>query len=308
MTLPILKLGELTAPELKQRLTGSGLWLRTGEFVACIHSRFADIQHSLSLLYADHPLADNAGFADFHISIENGSGLRRYIRPQAQFVIDGVKPFQPLPANQAFPILEWGMNWCITAYGHHQLVLHAAAVARDDRCLILPAPPGSGKSTLCAALVNRGWRLLSDELTLIDLRTGAIHPLSRPVSLKNNSIGVIKAFAPDAVFSRATEDTSKGTVALMKPPRTSVEQMMQTARPRWIVMPKYVPSSPARLDGMGSGEAFLSIADNAMNYHILGTQGFKAAGNLIDECSAHRFEYSNLDEAIATFDQLAREA
>jgi predicted ATPase len=31
--------------------------------------------------------------------------------------------------------------------------------------VILPAPPGSGKSTLCAALVTRGWRLLSDELT-----------------------------------------------------------------------------------------------------------------------------------------------
>jgi predicted ATPase len=32
-------------------------------------------------------------------------------------------------------------------------------VERDGHALILPAMPGSGKSTLTAALVQRGWRL-----------------------------------------------------------------------------------------------------------------------------------------------------
>ena len=68
-------------------------------------------------------------------------------------------------------MLEWGLNWCITAYSQHILVIHAACVARGPR----RHPTGrryQGKSTLCAALANRGWRLLSDKLTLIRLDTG----------------------------------------------------------------------------------------------------------------------------------------
>jgi hypothetical protein len=39
---------------------------------------------------------------------------------------------------------------------------------RGGRALLLPAPSGSGKSTLCAGLAFNGWRLLSDELALLD--------------------------------------------------------------------------------------------------------------------------------------------
>ncbi|MEZ5583098.1 MAG: hypothetical protein R3F37_10360 [Candidatus Competibacteraceae bacterium] len=38
-------------------------------------------------------------------------------------------------------------------------VLHAAAVADGDECLILAAPGGSGKTTLTAVLLAQGWAL-----------------------------------------------------------------------------------------------------------------------------------------------------
>jgi hypothetical protein len=49
--------------------------------------------------------------------------------------------------------------------------VHAAAVARDDKCLILCAMSGGGKSTLTAALVRAGWLTLGDDKLL--LRVGA---------------------------------------------------------------------------------------------------------------------------------------
>ena len=52
---------------------------------------------------------------------------------------------------------------------------------------------------------------------------------------------------------------------------------------------------------MGSGAAFLQIADNAMNYHILGGHGFAAVGRMVDHCRSFNFEYSRLDDAIAVF-------
>ncbi len=204
-------------------------------------------------------------------------------------------------------MIEWGMNWCITAYSQHVLILHAAAVARGSRAIIMPAPPGSGKSTLCAALVNRGWRLLSDELTIIRLDTGEISGLARPVNLKNRSIDIIRSFAPEAFLTKPVLDTAKGTVALMAPSAESVHDVGQLTMPHWMILPRYNPEASTSLTTMQTGVAFLQIADNAMNYHVLGLKGFQAVGQLVDRCKHFNFEYSQLDEAITQFDRLASE-
>lgn len=299
---------DLALPELHRRLRRDGLRISSGPFHCRIQTRIREIIPELIRLYAYHPVVPDDAFVDFHVAIESGRGLHRWFRPQARFLVDGVEPFTPLPRAQALPMIEWGLNWCITAYSQHVLILHAAALARGERAIIMPAPPGSGKSTLCAALANRGWRLLSDELAIIRLDTGQIDGLARPVNLKNQSIEVIRAFAPDAFLTAPVRDTTKGTVALMAPPADSVRQLGQPAWPRWIVFPRYVAGSRASWTPMQTGSAFLQIADNAMNYHVLGKQGFSAVSDLVDRCDHGCFEYGDLDEAIACFDRLAAEA
>lgn len=300
-------LSHLTLNEIRSRLSGEGLRIASGPFNCRLQSSVEDIVPEFARLYANHPLVADDEFIDFHVSVEPGRGLRRWLRPQARFVVDGIEPFTPLPSAQALPMIEWGMNWCITAYSQHVLILHAAAVARGSRAIIMPAPPGSGKSTLCAALVNRGWRLLSDELTIIRLDTGEISGLARPVNLKNRSIDIIRRFAPEAFLTKPVLDTTKGTVALMAPSVESVHNVGQLAMPRWMILPRYKPGASTSLTPMQTGAAFLQIADNAMNYHVLGLKGFEAVGQLVDRCRHYDFEYSQLDEAIAEFDRLASE-
>jgi HprK-related kinase A len=281
------------------------LRIASGPFNCRVQSNVADIAPEFAQLYANHPLVPNDEFIDFHVAIEPGRGLRRWLRPQARFLVDGIEPFTPLPCAQALPMIEWGLNWCITAYSQHVLILHAAAVAYGNRAVIMPAPPGSGKSTLCAALANRGWRLLSDELTIIRLDTGEISGLARPVNLKNKSIDVMRNFAPGTFLTAPVHDTTKGTVALMAPSAESVRDVGQAAKPYWMILPRYKAGVPTSLMPMQTGAAFLQIADNAMNYHVLGIKGFEAVGQLVDRCQHFSFEYSQLDEAIAQFDLLA---
>ena len=174
-----MRIRDLSPADLLARLSGDGIRLAAGPFNCRLQSGIPEIAEELAHLYAHHPLIGASDFVDFHVGVRPGRGLRRWLRPQAVFSVDAVEPFTPLPRNQALAMLEWGLNWCITAYSQHILVIHAACVARGDRAAILPAPPGSGKSTLCAALVNRGWRLLSDELTLIRLDTGEVMEIGR---------------------------------------------------------------------------------------------------------------------------------
>jgi hypothetical protein len=299
-------LASLAEADIQRRLRGpGGLALRTGSFVVRIHSPLATVAEGVALLYRDFPLAADDDFTDFHARVYPPVGLRRWWHPQVLFALDQLIPFKPLPADQAFAMLEWGLNWCVSNYAHQFLMLHAAVIARDGRAMILPAPPGSGKSTLCAGLVNRGWRLLSDELTLIDRTTGLITPLPRPVSLKNESIAVIRSFAPEAVLGPVAHDTAKGTVAHLRPPAASVRAAAELARPAWIVMPRYQASAAAELTPLPKGEAFIQAADQSFNYSLLGLEGFEAMGRLVDGCDCLRFRYGDLDEAVRVFERLA---
>ncbi|WP_295991427.1 HprK-related kinase A [Rugamonas sp.] len=295
----------LSSTELAARLA-AGLHLRTGNFTTRLQTAIPSVARGIGLLYADYAIEGPASFADFHLELARPRNPRRWIRPQVQLLYDGRALFKPLPLDQAFPMFEWGLNWCISSRAHRYLIVHAAVVEKHGRAAILPAPPGSGKSTLCAALVGRGgWRLLSDELTLLRLDDGQLAPVPRPISLKNQSIELIRGYLGDAVLSDPVSDTTKGTVAHMKAPRESIEQSHCGATPAWVVFPQYAAGAEPVATPMAPAHTFMQLADNTFNYSLLGVQGFDALARLIDASAGYQFRYSRLDDGLAFFDRLA---
>ncbi len=299
-----MNISDLSNAQLRSRCHGDGLCFRTGDFSVQLQTRLDPVITGIGLLYADYPLHDKDQHIDFHIALDRPRTWRRWLRPQVRFLLDGQSPFLPLPLDQSFPMFEWGLNWCVSSHANSFLMIHAAVVERGGMAAILPAPPGSGKSTLCAALVQHGWRLLSDELTLVRVADGAIVPMPRPVSLKNGSIDIVRRFAPAAVLSAPVADTVKGTVAHLKPPPDSVARGAQACRPGWIVFPRYVPEAAALMAPLPRAHAFMQVADNAFNYSMLGARGFAALADVIDASDCFEFSYSLLEDAVAAFDAL----
>lgn len=293
-----MKLGDLSLPQLHQRLSEAGLSIRTGPVVSRIRSRLPAVVEGIALHYAHHPIVDAEAFADFDVQVDRPSGWRRWWKPQVVFRVDGDAPFAPLPGDQGFPMLEWGLNWCVTSHCHQFLILHAAVVERDGHAMILPAPPGSGKSTLCAGLIHRGWRLLSDELAVIDLTTLELLPIPRPVSLKNGSIEVIRAWAPEAALGPVVRETNKGAVAHCRPPAEAVASAERRAAAAWVVLPKWIADAPARLTPLSNAQSMMRLIDNAFNYNVHGAVGFQALAGLVDRCRSYEFEYGSLDDAV----------
>jgi HprK-related kinase A len=302
-----MNVGQLTAADLGRRLVGAGLGLRTGPFGLRIHSDVAAVRDGIGLLYPDYPLVGPDAFCDFAIELRHVRGLRRWVRPQVQLLHDHAPLFEPMPLGHAMPLLEWALNWCISAHAHQYLILHAAAIEREGLAVILPAPPGSGKSTLCAALVHRGWRLLSDELALISLADGSLHALARPISLKNRSIDIIRAYAPQPVFSALSHDTAKGTVAHLKVDRSHLARVHEPARPGWVVFPRWVADAPAVLQPRGKPETVLELSRNTFNFGQAAREGFRALADAVTASDCYDFSYGQLDEAVAAFDRLVRE-
>jgi HprK-related kinase A len=231
-------------------------------------------------------------------------GLRRWWRPQAVFALENETPFDPYPADHAFPLLEWGLNWSIATRGHQFLMLHSAVLERAGQALILPALPGSGKSTLSAALSHNGWRFLSDEFGLVERRTGAIHPLPRALPLKNRSIDIIAERGLAEEIGPRFKKTRKGTVAHLRPPLESLERQRDTADPGWIVFPRFIPGNPTRVTRLSQSMAFTRVAQNSFNYRMLGADGFESVCRLILACPCYALDYCELDKALTTLDDL----
>jgi HprK-related kinase A len=301
---PILGLAGADAGTIGNRLRGAGLFLRTGPFVVQLRSNLPEIAASMATLYAGHILGRDEDFADFHVGVRSVAGPRGYIRPQIVFELDGEQPFEPFPRREAPAVLEWGLNWAISTYANHYLLIHAACVEKDGRAAIMPGEPGKGKSTLCAALVHDGWRLLSDELAVIDMVDGSILPLCRPMSLKNRSIAIIRDLAPGAVFGPTIADTRKGTLALLRAPADSVRRMSERATARYILFPRFAEGEAAAVTERSRGTSLIGLAENAFNYQLHGRRGFERLGDIVAACRCADIVYADLPHAVTALRDL----
>ncbi len=297
--------GNLAPGEFAERLQGSGLGIQFGPFTLRIHSNLPTFARVAYSLYAPYPLLSVEQLLDFHIQISSPPGLRRWLRRQACFALDGHFPFAPYTVEHAFPALEWGVNWCIATRAHHLLMLHAAGVERNGRAILFPASPGDGKSTLCTALIHSGWRLLSDEFGLVRPEDGCLLPLPRVIPLKNESIEVIRQFRPHAVIGPSFLKTRKGTVAHVQPPVDSIRRAQEPAQARWLVFPRWVADAPLSLRPTAKSQAFLMVASNAFNYDVLDETAFRLINAMVRACDCFTLVYSKLDEAISALDQLS---
>jgi HprK-related kinase A len=284
-------------------------WAKTvdfGPFRVGVDSEDNQLIDLLGYFYPDL-MIDGEHVLDYAISMRRPFGLRRFVRPQVLFEIDARRVFEPHPLENIFPMFEWGLNWCIATSAHRYMMLHAGTVAFGDRALILPGTPGSGKSTLSAALNLRGARLLSDEFGLVKPETGELLPMPRGIPLKNTSIEAILAFDPAAPLGPTYPKTRKGRVRHLRPDADSQRRQHEPARPCWLVFPKYRAGAAEELEPLDKTEAFRQLAFNCFNYRLLGETSFRAIGEIIRTVDCYSFTFSDLERAVPILAGLADE-
>jgi len=294
-----LILADLTTPEILHRLANEGLWLRTGPLTCAVRSTIGGVAEGIRRLYADFPVIEERTFADFHVAVMPTPGLRRWFLPAANFLLDGMEIDEPFARKNAPAYFEWGLNFCILRNVHHLLTMHGAVVERDGKAIITLGNSGAGKSTLCAAMVADGWRLLTDELALIDPHRLDVTPLVRPISLKNKSVDLIRQICPEAVFGLESFNRRKGRIAHMKPPRTSVQRMAEKAYPTRVLFVNYQPDQSVPLFvEVDPAEAHIRVARQSFNYGLLGHLGFDTVSRLMKQTRCFDFTYGNLPLAL----------
>lgn len=302
-----MKVGDLSTVALQQHLQQGGIVIRSGPFHLRLRSDISGFAATWQRCYGSLDVLPDDAICHFRIAVAHQQGVRRWYRPQVVFRIEELTPFDHYPLDHAFPMFEWGLNWCIAMSAHDYLMLHSAVVERDGCAVVLPAQPGSGKSTLCAALVGRGWRLLSDEFGILRHADGCFLPLPRAAPLKNASIPLLQDFAPHLGFGPRYDKTRKGDVVHMFPPVDSLQRQAEPARPRFIVFPRYEPGGALQLQEQPPEVAMTRLVNNAFNYRVSAVQGFHSLCRLVRECTSYQLINGNLEEAVAAVESLLRE-
>ncbi len=281
-----------------EALRGEGLELDLGAMRVRIASRLRGLPRALARLYGHYTPPPADGFVDSRLQLDPWRAPWRPWNPLIRFLADGAEPFGPAAADTGLAQLEWGMNWVYANLFSRHLLLHAGTVEHAGVGMLMVASPGSGKSTLTAALGLRGFRILSDEFGSLRLSDRRLLPLAKPVALKNTSIPLIERWSSEAVLGPTIVGTHKGDVAHLALPAHSVQRRHEPARPGLIIFPTWQADAPVEFTRVFSARTLAELAHHSFNYAVLGEQGFRAACDLVASCRAYRLTYGRLEEVV----------
>ncbi|WHU02956.1 HprK-related kinase A [Sphingomonas sp. NIBR02145] len=275
--------------------------LRIGPAAFRIGSHWRAPIAALEDLYGDYPKPE---IPDFNVHLFAARPWRRYLRPAVHIGGDFTIPdAAPLPLAQGLLAAEMGMNLQMALAQRRYLLLHASAVERDGKAVLMTGISGAGKSTLAALLMARGWRLMGDEFVLIDPRTGAAHAFPRLISLKNQAIAVAQAAHPQGRFGPLLAGTPKGDIRHLVPDARAIAAMDELAQPALILFPRFGFDTAER--PVLPSEAFVRLTQASTNYVHLAERGFDALTRLVQSVPARAIDYPDTEAGIALVEGLA---
>jgi hypothetical protein len=168
--------------------------------------------------------------------------------------------------------------------------IHAAALVRDRKAVVLCGPSHAGKSTLAAWLTHRGWGFLTDEVGLLDISeptTTMVRPFWRPV-------GVRRGGPIDAVVD------VPGDEAEVLVPATRLGSLGEPAPLVALVCPTYSKGADGQLTPLSPAEALTTVAAQLPSLARDGAAVFHALADILSRVPSYALSVDDLDTAETT--------
>jgi hypothetical protein len=188
------------------------------------------------------------------------------------------------------------------------IALHAAALRRDDRFVLIPGGTGSGKTHLALWYRAQGFDLGTDEVVAVSPGTGATNDtlscsvLTRPVVLKTSLVAAALLRDGEAPF--AQQESSCGLILRL----AEREAWSQHAIDRGlIVLPQFTAGAPFSLRPLTPGEAGLRLIENCLNARNLPRGGLPLASLIARRLPAVALDYGATEQLAGTLDVFTRQ-
>ncbi len=281
--------GKAPAPSLPPYLVATSRCYRLSGTTFRI--AFADVEHA----HAVHPV-----LAHLEIAPEPADVAVDIVNESTGVVVyqDGKISETCASTEELAPVVK-SLVW-ITAVNRHDFLLdiHAGVVGNGEACLLLPGAPGSGKSTLTAALVHAGYLLYSDEVALLADGSLDVYPLPLAICVKSSGIEALAGRFPQlrALPRHLRADGKR--VSYLSPP---AEWLPPSTLPRPVaalVFPTYSPESATQLVRLPAFEALRKLLDECLVLRErLDFRRIERLVAWVGSIPAYRLEHATVDAA-----------
>ncbi len=210
---------------------------------------------------------------------------------------DGKPEGRAIQLSRLGPLVKTAV-WLSAVNAHDFLLdLHAGVVAKGDRCILLPAAAGSGKSSLTAALTHAGYAYLSDEVALIERDSFQVPAVPLAVCVKSTGWDLMSRYHPQ-IGGLPTHRRDDGKVVrYVQPPLESLRN--SPALVSHIFFPRYSASEQTRCVPMNRSDALARLMEQCIALRQrLDESNVRELLRWIGSIDCYALTFSSLDEAV----------
>ena len=183
------------------------------------------------------------------------------------------------------------------------LVIHAGAVEKANKAIIIPGGPGVGKSMLTAWLLSRSFNYLTDNLVCIHGENNEVLGLPLPIGVKESAVHHIKQLlSPE----QSREDITQGGTVNLIPWRhfSSNDKVAPEVPTKLLVFPEFRETAELSIEALPSAQAALLLMAHVANGPDLPGNGFSQVSRICRSTPALRLIYGDYRQLTGVLDRL----
>ena len=193
----------------------------------------------------------------------------------------------PMPLTSFFFLLP--LSELLASRGLH--MIHAAALEREGRGVLIPGVSGSGKSTSCVSLMRAGYRCLSDDKPFLRSNGNGIELLAFPESIDVTDRTV--SFFPELRVAPSQDLKAGYRKKQFRADAIYPDSTTNAVRPALILFPQISGESRSRLEKLSKIRALEAILPHGLLVLDAETSGhqFDLLARLIESAECYRLSF-----------------
>jgi hypothetical protein len=218
-----------------------------------------------------------------------------------EILVDGKNKYQTNIKSELFSTLEWMVTCNALSHLQEFFQLHAGAVIKKGKILLLPANHGQGKTTLTLSLTRNNYRCLSDDIVLIEPETTRIIPFPRSFLIKDKSI---KKMAESHLIDKKSGYYCKSDDIFYYNPYCTNKLHIRNTKPHTIIELKHSRRFKNELRPVSKSQMCIKLLKQSFNIHNYKRSGVTILTNLVRNSKCYSLKTNNITDAVRLVSQI----